>query len=113
MVVLESPVLQEQLSLVQAVEAFQFEQLSSEVAVEGFDERILPGCSWFDVAGLGVVEAAPVSECLADELRAVVATDQLWSSTAILDDAIECIDGVGHLFCVPLVLRVLRGCARR
>ncbi|MFI5054499.1 MAG: hypothetical protein ACHQDE_09075, partial [Acidimicrobiia bacterium] len=43
MVVLESPVLEEQLCFEEAVEAFQLEQLSAEVAVEGFDERILPG----------------------------------------------------------------------
>jgi hypothetical protein len=43
----------------QAVEAFHLEQLSAEVAVEGFDERILPGCCRLDVADAGVVEAAP------------------------------------------------------
>ena len=52
-------------------------KLSSEVAVEGFDEWILPGCAGFDVAGCCVVEAAPVAECLADEFGAVVAADQL------------------------------------
>jgi hypothetical protein len=50
MVVLESPVLKEQLCFEKAVEAFQLEQLASRVAVEGFDERILPGCSGLDVA---------------------------------------------------------------
>jgi pimeloyl-ACP methyl ester carboxylesterase len=41
----------------EAVEAFHFEELSSEVAVEGLDEWILQRCTWFDVAGAGVVVA--------------------------------------------------------
>jgi hypothetical protein len=50
----------------QAVEAFHLEQLAAEVAVEGFDERILPGRAGLDVAGVGVVEAAPVAQRLAN-----------------------------------------------
>jgi hypothetical protein len=46
------------------------------VAIEGFDERILPGCAGFDVVGLGVVEAHQSRSGLA-ELGAVVAADQL------------------------------------
>ena len=42
-VVLEPPVVEERLRFEEAVEAFQLEQLSSQVAVEGFDEGILPG----------------------------------------------------------------------
>jgi hypothetical protein len=53
-VVLELPVLEEQFRFEEAVEAFHFEQLASEVAVEGLDERILPGGSRLDVAGAGV-----------------------------------------------------------
>src|SRR6516164_9783074 len=93
-VVLAPPVFHEQLCFEQAVEAFDLEQLPSQVAVEGFDERVLPGCSGFDVAGLGVVEAAPVAERLRDELGAVVAADQRGSSAAPLDDLLECVDGV-------------------
>ena len=57
-VVLLPPVVEEQLRFEQAVEAFHLEQLAAQVAIEGFDERILPGRARFDVAGLGVVEAA-------------------------------------------------------
>jgi hypothetical protein len=64
-------------------------KLSSEVAVEGFDEWILPGCAGFDVAGCCVVEAAPVAECLADEFGAVVAADQLGWFASPLDDPLE------------------------
>jgi len=37
------------------------------VAVERFDVGILPGCSWFDVAGGDACEAAPVLEGVGDE----------------------------------------------
>jgi hypothetical protein len=66
------------------------------VAVEGFDERILPGCARLDVAGFRVVEAAPVAQRLRDELGAVVAPDQLRRSAASLDYPLERLDcGVG------------------
>ena len=42
-VVLESPVFEQKLGFEEAVEAFHLEQLASQVAVEGLDERILPG----------------------------------------------------------------------
>jgi len=50
-VVLESPVVDEQLGLKDGVEALEVEQLAAKVAVEGFDERILPGRSRFDLTG--------------------------------------------------------------
>src|SRR5258705_389082 len=94
MVVLEPSVLEQELRFEQAVEALHLEQLAAEVAVEGFDERILPGCAGLDVTGGGAGEATPVAECLADELGAVVAADQLRSSTPSLDDPLEHADRI-------------------
>ena len=70
-VVLEPPVVDEQLCFEEGVEAFDLEQLAAEVAVAGFNEGILPGCSRLDVAGLRVVEAAAVAQRLRAELGAV------------------------------------------
>ena len=64
------------------------------MTVEGLDERILPGRAGFDVAGLRVVEATPVAQCLADEFGTVVAADQCWSSSSTLDDLLERVDGL-------------------
>jgi hypothetical protein len=43
-VVLELPVLEQELGLEQAVERLQVEEFVSEVPVEGFDVRVLPRC---------------------------------------------------------------------
>jgi hypothetical protein len=61
-VVLVPPLVEEQLRFEERVEGFEVEQLAAEVAVERFDERILPGCARFDVAGGDAVEAAPVAQ---------------------------------------------------
>ena len=55
---------------------------------------VLPRCAGLDVAGAGVVEAAPISEGLADELEAAVAADQLRCLPSQLDDPFEHADGV-------------------
>jgi hypothetical protein len=93
-VVLESPVFEEELGFVECVEAFHVEELAAEVAVERFDVGVLPGCSGFDVAGVGVVEAAPVAKGLAHEFGAVVAADHPGRAAALLDDPFEHTDGL-------------------
>jgi hypothetical protein len=75
-VVLQPPVLDQELGFVEGVEGFHVEQLVSEVAVERFGVGILPRSTGLDVGGGGVVEAAPVVECLGDELGTVVAADE-------------------------------------
>ena len=114
MVVLEPPVVEQELGFVETVEGFHVEELAAEVAVEGFDVGILPGCSRLDVAGRDAGEAAPVAECVGDELRAVVAADQLGCLAAPIDDPLENADKCrrrpsGGL----LAWRGLRGCTRR
>jgi hypothetical protein len=42
-VVVVSPVLDQDLRFVEGVEGLQFEQFAAEVAVEGFEVRVLPG----------------------------------------------------------------------
>ena len=75
MVVLVSPVFDQDLGFVEAVGELQVEELAAEVAVEGLDERVLPGGTGFDVAESGAGVAAPLFECLGDEFGAVVATN--------------------------------------
>ena len=67
-VVFEPPVVDRELRFEEGVEAFHLEEFAAKVAVEGLNERILPGCARLDVTGLRVVEAAPVAQGLADEL---------------------------------------------
>src|SRR6516162_1079286 len=67
---------------------------SSGVPVEGLDVGVLPGCAWFDVAGLDACEAAPVAEGVGDEFGAVVAADQLGCLAAAFDDPLKRLDRV-------------------
>src|SRR5437762_2993020 len=64
------------------------------MAVEGLDERILPGRAGLDVTGACMVEAAPVTQRLRDELGSVVAADHLRCVASQLNDSFERADGV-------------------
>ncbi len=93
MVVFLSPVFEEDLGFVEAVEGLQVEELAAEVAVERLDVEVLPGHPGFDVAGSDAGVAALLFQCLGDEFGAVVATDVDGCSPSALDQALE--DGNG------------------
>ena len=77
LVVVVSPVFEQDLGFVEAFEGLEVEQFAAEVAVEGFDVGVLPGGSWLDVVGGDAGEAAPLFQGFGDELGAVVAADVL------------------------------------
>src|ERR1700674_5249644 len=78
-VVVVSPVFEEDLGFVEGV--------------EGLDVGVLPGGSGFDVVGSGAGVAAPVAECFGDEFGPVVAADVGRCAPSGLDQALE--DGNG------------------
>jgi len=59
------------LGLEQGLEGFAVEQFAAELAVEGLDERVLPGVPGFDVAVGRGRKAAPVPEGVGGGLGAV------------------------------------------
>ena len=73
-VVFEAPVFDEDLGFEEAVEGFEFEEFASEVAVERFDVRVLPGGTGLDVGDAYAMEPAPVAQGVGDEFGSVVAT---------------------------------------
>jgi hypothetical protein len=93
-VVLLLPVVDEDLGFVEGVEGFQVEEFAAEVAVEGLDVRVLPGCSGLDVGDRRASEAAPVSEGFGGQLGPVVATDHRWRGATLFDDPLERANGV-------------------
>lgn len=58
------------------VEDLPGEELIPGAAVEALHPGVLPGAAGVDVAGLDVVEHAPVTDGEGDELRAVVAPNE-------------------------------------
>ena len=58
-VVLHTPLFDNDLAFGWVGEVLNVQQLVSRPAVEGLDEGVLPGCSRFDVAGVGTRKAAP------------------------------------------------------
>jgi hypothetical protein len=70
-VVVDSPVLDEDLGFEEGIEAVPVEEFVTQATVERFDPGVLPGRSGVDEDGPGAVEAAPVGHSVGDELRAV------------------------------------------
>jgi hypothetical protein len=93
-VVVVSPVFEQDLRLVERVERLHLEQFASQMPVEGLDVGVLPGCAWLDVAGTAAAEAAAVAERLGDEFGAVVATDVLRRWPVQGDEVGEDVDGL-------------------
>jgi len=93
-VVLEAPVVEEELCFEQGVERLQVEQFAAEVPVEGLDVWVLPRRSWLDVGDGRSLEAAPVLERFGGQLGAVVAADVGGRLASSLDDLLEGADGV-------------------
>jgi hypothetical protein len=59
------------LGLEQAAERLDGEQLVAQPAAEALDVGVLPWRAGLDVAGPGLVEAAPVAQGVGGQLRAV------------------------------------------
>src|SRR6516225_7323116 len=93
-VVLVPPVVEEELGFEQGVERLQVEEFAAEVAVEGLDVGVLPGCAWLDVGDGRSVESAPVLQGCGGQLGAVVAADESWCATPPLDDPFQRANGV-------------------
>ena len=74
-VVVDPPVLGEDLGLEEDVELLAVEVLVAHPAVEALDPGVLPGCPGSMKTVPGVVEAAPVGHRVGDELGAVVEAD--------------------------------------
>ena len=87
-VVVLSPLLDDSLCLLQAVEDFTVQQLIAQFPVEGLTVAILPGAAWFDEQGLGSNLGQPVAHDLRRHLGAIVGSD-------VLGDAPH-EHGVGH-----------------
>src|ERR1700710_2834890 len=71
-VVVDAPVLDQDLSFEQVVEVPAVEELVAEPAVEAFDPGVLPWGTGIDENGVDTVEAAPVRDRAGDELGPVV-----------------------------------------
>lgn len=101
-VVVDAEVFEEDLCLEEGVEELAVEELVAQAAVEGLDVAVLPGRSGVDEHGAGVVEAAPVSHGVRDELGSVIAADERRGPPAggnpveDPDDVIR-VDGAGNL----------------
>ena len=87
-VVVVSPLLDDDLGFLDAVEDFPVEQLVSEFAVEGLTVPVLPGATWLDVKGFGADIGQPLPHNLRSHLRTVVGADVF--GNAMYDH------GVGH-----------------
>ena len=81
-VVLEAPLLDEDLSFKQGVEAFAVEALVTELAVEGLDVAVLPGAAGLDEEGLDTKTSKPVAHSMGSEFRTVVGADVDWDPAA-------------------------------
>ena len=89
MVVLISPVLDEDLCLEETVEAFEVQQFVSKLAVERLDVGVLPGSTGLDVGRRDAVKSTPVPKCRGGELGTVVTTDVSWGDFAFCDKVFE------------------------
>lgn len=100
-VVLLSPVGDEDLGFEQRVELLDREQLVAHPGSVGLDPGVLPGRAGVDVARAGSGEAAPVPEGVGGELGAVVHPDEAREGAPPADDLVEAgddgvgVDGVG------------------
>ena len=74
-IVVDTPFLDQDLGLPQAVEDFAVEQLVSEPGIEAFTISVLPRRPWFDIGGFGTDSGDPVPHRLRHELRAIIRPD--------------------------------------
>ena len=72
-----TPLLDEDLGLLEAVEDLAVEQLVPQLAVEAFAIAILPGAAWLDVERLGTHTRQPAAHDLGGHLWPVVGSDVL------------------------------------
>ena len=71
-VVVLSPLLDDDLGFLEAVEDLTVQQLVAQLSVKGFVVAILPGTSRLDVQGFGPYLRQPVAHDLGGHLRTVV-----------------------------------------
>lgn len=79
-VVVLTPLLDEDLGLLEGGEDLPVEQFIPEACIEAFDIPVLPWRAWGDVGGLGANGSDPVFDDPGDELGAVIRPDILWRS---------------------------------
>jgi len=71
-VVVDAPVLDEHLGLEQGIEPLAVEEVVAKATVERLDPGVLPWGSRVDEDRVRAVEAAPVGDCVGDELGSVI-----------------------------------------
>ena len=71
-VVVDAPVLDDDLGLEEGVEQLAVEELVAEAAVEALDPGVLPRAARVDEDRVGAVEPAPVGDGMGDELGPVI-----------------------------------------
>ena len=80
-IVVDAPLLDQDLGFPQAVEDFAVQQFVPEPGVEAFSVSILPGRTWFDVGCLGPDRGDPVPHLLGDKFRPIVGSYVFWRAT--------------------------------
>ena len=75
-VVVDTPLLDQDLGLTQAAEQFAIEQLVPEPSIEAFDVAVLPRAAWLDEGGLGTDSRDPLPNGLGDELRPIARREE-------------------------------------
>ena len=79
-VVIGTPMIRQTLHRRAVVEDFQEKKLISEATVEALNESVLPRTTRLNVKGAYIKLREPLAQSLGNELRAVVATDELWKT---------------------------------
>ncbi len=74
-IVVDSPLLNQDFSLLQRVEHFAGKELVSQLGIEAFTITVLPWTARFDVEGLDAQPRKPGTQGLLNEFRAIVRPD--------------------------------------
>ena len=77
-IVMDAPLLDDDLGFPEAVEDFAVQQFVPELAVEGLAVAVLPGRSWLDVQAFRAQPRQPLAQDLGDHFRAIVRPDEGW-----------------------------------
>jgi hypothetical protein len=85
-VVLMTPVIDEQTGFFEGTEPVLVKAVIAEGAVEGLDEGVLDGLTGLDVVEVNLAPLGPEVKCLARELRAVVTGDGTRGSHRVTED---------------------------
>jgi len=101
-VVMNSPLLDQNPCLVQAVEQFAVQELISEFPVEALTVTVLPRAAGLDIRSPGADALPPVAPALGHELRPVVAANEardtpLEHHVRKHVNHLQCLDMPGHI----------------